>query len=142
MKRTLLILSSLGLLCWIIEAVTLLLPSQLSQQLPDQQTISVVTSVIVVAMPFLGIADAVIGAIVAGQRRASRWLAVFVTLAIISMPALGIGFILGLLTAFPGNQNLTVVADALLLFPILIFLPGLIVALQHATQPAEMQRVA
>ena len=135
MKRALLILSGLGLLCALVAAVYLSLPSQVAQQLPDQQTISLVETVILVALPILGIVDAILGVVAAGQRHASRWTAAFVAMAIISLPAFGCGFILSLLDAFPGNQGIGVIATALLCFPIVIFLAALVFALRRSAPP-------
>lgn len=134
MKRALLILSGLGLLSAVGAVVYLLLPSQIAQQLPDQQTISLVETVILVALPILGVIDAILGVVAAGQRRASRWTVAFVVLAVITIPLYGCGFLLSLLDAFPGNQGIGIIATALLFFPIVIFLAALTFALRPPAQ--------
>lgn len=136
MKRALLILSGLGLLCAVVEAVYLLLPSQIAQRLPDQQAINVGATAILIALPILGVIDAILGVVAAGQRRASRWTVVFVVLAVITIPLYGCGFILSLLDAFPGNQGIGIIATVLLFFPIVIFLVALIFALRPPAQSA------
>jgi hypothetical protein len=137
MQRALFIFSGLGLLCAAIEATFLLLPSQVTQQLPDEQTFGVITTFVLVAMPFLGVIDAILGVVAAGQRRASRWTAAFVALAIISLPAYGCGFIMSLLDSFPGNQGtvMALFATALLFFAVVIFIAALVFALRLPARP-------
>ncbi|MGH2505654.1 MAG: hypothetical protein ACRDID_24345 [Ktedonobacterales bacterium] len=135
MRRALLILSGLGLLCAVIEATFLAPPSQVTEQLPDQQTLGVITTVVLVAMPFLGVIVAILGVVAADQRRAPRWRTAFIALAIISLPAYGCGFIMSILGSFPGNQGMALFATALLFFAVVIFLAALVFALRHPTRP-------
>lgn len=135
MKRAILILSGLGLLCAVVEATFLALPSQVTQQLPDQQTLGVITTFVLVAMPFLGVIDAILGVVAASQRRASRWFVAFIVLAVISLPAYGCGFILSLLGSFPGNRGIAFFATALLFFAVVIFLAALVFIFRHPAQP-------
>lgn len=131
MQRALFIFSGLGLLCAVVEATFLALPSQVTQQLPDEQTLGVITTFVLVAMPFIGVIDAILGVVAADQRRAPRWRTAFIALALISLPAYGCGFVLSLLGSFPGNQGMALLATALLFFAVVIFVVVLIFAFRH-----------
>lgn len=142
MKRALLIVSGLGLLCVIIEIVYLALPSQ---SLSDQQTIDMVAFVSLMALPVIGVIGAILGAIAAGQQRASRWMVAFILLAIITLPLYGFGFLASIVGSFPGNQAMTIFVTALLYFPSVIFPAALVFALRHPARadalPATVSHV-
>ncbi len=134
MKRALLILSSLGLLCAIVVLVEGSLPSQMTQRLPDQQAIGVALLGIVLALPFLGVLDAILGVIAAHQRCAWRWRAAFIALAIITLPLYIVGSILSLMAASV-DQDIGPIVLPLLYFSIVVFLAALVFALRPPAQP-------
>ncbi len=136
MKRALLTLSALGLLCTIIVVAYGSLSTEVMEQFPGWQTVNLAIVYIFLAMPALGFMGATLGAIAAALRHMPRWVVAFVVLAVIVLPLYGVGFLSSLQGAFIGNLGMGAAITVMLYFPIVNFLAELTFALRLPSLPA------
>ena len=133
MKSLVVILALLGLLLWIVDAAFIFLPDKMLQQLQ----VSSRRAILSFGVPLLGLVTGMLAALYARQRNDARWVVLFTVLAVLAtiLVAIDLYAVLFLLLSFERTRQAigSVIADACLLFPIVVFVSALVYTLRPSS---------